>query len=110
MIKEKQNLIYSKIASKLTEAMTSKNLSISALRKLSGEQRNTIIGILEGKTFSFHQALWLKEVIGIDLMEILTAVNMEFKVNGSIKKEASKKENSKRKIEEKSFSQASDFI
>lgn len=76
MKKEDQEKFYQTIGRELTKARERKNMTVSQLAKKSGEQFNTIKAIEDGHRFSFHQASWMKEVLGMNLNILLAdAIN-----------------------------------
>lgn len=67
-----QDLFYASVGQALTRAREQRKMTISQLATKSGEQFNTIREMEEGGKFMFHQASWLKEILGINL-NILTS-------------------------------------
>lgn len=67
MTREQQDLIYAFIGKELTKARERKNLTITQLANKVDEQYNTIKAIEDGNRFMFHQAVWMKEVLGMNL-------------------------------------------
>lgn len=67
---------YRIIAERLRNLMESENITIEHIKKMSGQQANTVKGVLKGKRFQAHQVVWLSKLIDIhvsdDDMEIHT--------------------------------------
>jgi transcriptional regulator with XRE-family HTH domain len=67
MTPEHQKLFYASLGKELTKIRERKKLSTYQLAKQVGEQYNTVKGIEDGKPFMFHQAIWLKDILNINL-------------------------------------------
>ena len=70
MKKKDQELIYDAVGKALTEYMKEKKIKPSAVARISGEQFNTISGILNGKVCSLHHIVWMSK-LGINVSEIV---------------------------------------
>lgn len=67
-----QKKFYASLAKHLTKARERKKLTVTQLATLSGEQFNTIQAIERGEgRFMFHQAIWMKEVLGLNINMLL---------------------------------------
>jgi len=97
MKKEEQDLFYGSVGRALTRAREQKKLSTSQLANQAEEQYNTVMAIEKGGRFSFHQVLWMKKILGVNLNILLndaiaeTGVGFETKeeLNGDKKEESS---------------------
>lgn len=86
---KRQALFYSKVGVYLTKAAERKKLSYSAIATLSGEQFNTIKNALEGGRCSIHQAMWIKNILEVDLNEL---INFASQIEGSHVEESNEEE------------------
>lgn len=71
MIKIDQKSFYSYVGRELTLARQRRNISITKLAQLSGEQHKTIKSIEDGlQRCSLHHAVWMRSLLGLDLNEL----------------------------------------
>lgn len=70
MIHDNKKSFYLKVGQALTIARQRANMSITQLSKKSGEHHKTIEGIESGRPFYLHQAIWMKNILGIDIYNI----------------------------------------
>lgn len=71
MTKQDQDKFYSLVGRALQVARQRRNMSIAQLSKSSGEQHKTIRGIEAGKPHNLHHAVWMKNILGLDLNNII---------------------------------------
>jgi hypothetical protein len=95
MNKEYQELFYKAVGEIVSQKMKEKNTTISRVATRSGNQYNTIKYVAEGKPFYFHQALWLKDILGLStdkLIEQATTKLFRESFDGKEKEETNKEE------------------
>lgn len=83
MIKEEQNKFYAALGRVLTDARKHRNMTITDVVKLSGEQFKTIQSIEQGKPCSLHHIKWMREILGISFGTVID----ESYLRGSSEKE-----------------------
>lgn len=71
MNKVNQEKFYALVGRTCQVARQRRNMSIAQLCTASGEQHKTIRGIESGNPHSLHHAVWMKNVLGIDLNSII---------------------------------------
>lgn len=71
MIKQDQDKFYALVGRALQVARQRRNMSVAQLSTASGEQHKTIKGIESGKLHSLHHAVWMKNILGLDLNVII---------------------------------------
>ncbi len=71
MIKQKQDEFYELVGRTLQVARQRRNMSVAELCTASGEQHKTIRGIEEGRPTSLHHAVWMMNILGIDLNAVI---------------------------------------
>ena len=62
---------YQAVAVLLTYEMQKQKLSVSDVVKISGEQANTIKGILKGNRFNAHHIPWLQRVLKLNVDQFI---------------------------------------
>jgi hypothetical protein len=67
-----QEIFYARVGRVLTDMMKQKNISIGEIKRISGEQDITIRRILNGKCCSLHHMVWMRNILGINLNEIIS--------------------------------------
>lgn len=87
MTKQNQEKFYGLVGRALQIARQRRNMSITQLSSLSGEQHKTIRGIESGKPHSLHHVVWMKNILGIDVNGIIR--DMEGGHHGEESKEIS---------------------
>lgn len=80
MTRVNQELFYKKVGQACQVARERRRITITQLEKLSGEQHKTIRSIESGRPHSLHHAVWMKNILGIDLNDIIR--DMEGKDHG----------------------------
>lgn len=71
MKKEDQDKFYVLVGRTLQVARQRRNMSIAQLATSSREQHKTIRAIESGKPHSLHHAVWMKNILGLDLNSIV---------------------------------------
>jgi len=92
MIKKDQESFYQSVGKALTKAREQKKMTISQVASKSGEQYGTVNSIENGRPFSFHQALWMQEILGMNLNILLKDAINENSINTDLKEESNGEE------------------
>jgi ribosome-binding protein aMBF1 (putative translation factor) len=71
MTKEDQVKFYALVGRALQVARQRRNMSIAQLSTKTGEHHGTIRSIEAGKPHSLHHAVWMKNILGIDINTII---------------------------------------
>lgn len=74
MTRPEQDQIYQAIGKYLTNARLAKKMTISQLSTKCGEQFNTVSAIEGGCRFMFHHFIWIEEILGVNISEMMTEV------------------------------------
>jgi hypothetical protein len=72
MTQSNQNKFYHLVGRALTVAMQRRSMNITQLSSKSGEHHKTIRGIMEGRAHSLHHAVWMRNILGLDINTIIS--------------------------------------
>ena len=95
MNKEYQELFYKAVGEIVSLRMKERKTTISRVATRSGNQYNTVKYVAEGKPFYFHQALWIKDILGLStdkLIEQATTKLFKESFDGKQEEKESKEE------------------
>lgn len=80
MTRDNQEKFYKLVGQACQVARERRRITITQLEKLSGEQHKTIRSIESGRPHSLHHAVWMKNILGIEINNIIR--DMEGKDHG----------------------------